>query len=118
MDLEENLKTELEKYIELKYRPDKKYIFINPDTDAQEITKNSGKKFEQQKQDLAVLVEEAGETFCEMLFRIINEKGEKESDVYKNAGIDRKLFSKIRNNPAYHPKRQRSLLLVSHLNLI
>lgn len=117
MDLEENLKRELEKYIELYYRPDKKYIFINPDTDAQEITKNSGKKFEQQKQDLAVLVEEAGETFCEMLFRIINEKGEKESDVYKNAGIDRKLFSKIRNNPAYHPKKATVIALSIALKL-
>lgn len=105
MVLEQNLKRELEKYIELNYKPDEKCIFIKPNADAQEITKNLGKKFEQQKQELAALVEEVGETFCEMLFRLIKEKGVKESDVYKNAGIDRKLFSKIRNNPAYHPKK-------------
>ncbi len=108
---------ELEKYIELYYKPDEKYIFISPNADAQEITKNSGKQFEQQKQDLAVLVEEAGETFCEMLFRIIKEKGVKESEVYKNACIDRKLFSKIRSNPMYHPRKQTVLALAIALKL-
>ena len=34
MDLEENLKRELEKYIELNYKPDEKYIFIKPTADA------------------------------------------------------------------------------------
>lgn len=116
MDLEENLKRELEKYIELYYRRIKIY-FYKSWYRCTGITKNSGKKFEQQKQDLAVLVEEAGETFCEMLFRIINEKGEKESDVYKNAGIDRKLFSKIRNNPAYHPKKATVIALSIALKL-
>ena len=52
-----------------------------------------------------------------MLFRIINEKGEKESDVYKNAGIDRKLFSKILNNPAYHPKKATVIALCIALKL-
>ena len=33
MDLEENLKRELEKYIELNYNPDEKYIFIKPTAD-------------------------------------------------------------------------------------
>lgn len=33
MDLEENLKRELEKYIELNYKPDEKYIFIKPTAD-------------------------------------------------------------------------------------
>lgn len=63
------------------------------------------------------MVEEAGETFCEMLFRIIKEKGVKESEVYKNACIDRKLFSKIRNNPAYHPKKTTVLALSIALKL-
>lgn len=117
MILGESLRTELEKYIKLNYKPDEKYIFINPDAVTYEITKNSGKKFEQQKQDLAALVEEAGETFFEMLFRIIKEKGAKESEIYKNAGMDRKLFSKIRNNPAYHPKKATVLALSIALKL-
>lgn len=117
MVLEQNLKRELEKYIELNYKPDEKYIFIRPNADAQEITKNSGKKFEQQKQDLSALVQEAGESFHEMLFRLIEENNQKESDIYKNAGIDRKLFSKIRNNPAYHPKKNTIIALCIALKL-
>ena len=37
-----------------------------------------------------------GKTFSEMLFYWIDARGEKDSDVYKRAGVDRKLFSKIR----------------------
>ena len=117
MVLDNNLKRKLEIYIKLNYVASVEEDFLCPDINEEEITKSSGKKFEQQKQDLSALVQEAGESFHEMLFRLIEENNQKESDIYKNAGIDRKLFSKIRNNPAYHPKKNTIIALCIALKL-
>lgn len=46
-----------------------------------------------------------GETFQQMLFRLIKEKGREEVEVYKGACKDKKLFYKIRNNVHYQPTK-------------
>lgn len=55
--------------------------------------------------------------FRTLLFKLIDERGMKDSDVYRRAEIDRKLFSKIRCNDTYHPKKSTVLALGIALEL-
>ena len=56
-------------------------------------------------------------SFNEMLFSFIDEKGVKDSEIYKKVDIDRKLFSKIRCNENYIPKKENIIKLGLSLSL-
>lgn len=55
--------------------------------------------------------------FNDLLFYYIDEKGIKDSEVYKKVDIDRKLFSKIRCNQNYIPRKNVIIKLCLSLNL-
>ncbi len=55
--------------------------------------------------------------FAEQLFVFIDRTGQKDSDVYKKALIDRRLFSKIRSNKKYIPSKRTVIALCLALNL-
>ena len=51
------------------------------------------------------------DTFPEYLMYLIQKNGLDNADVYKRAIVDKKVFSKIKNNPDYHPKKMTALCL-------
>jgi hypothetical protein len=56
-------------------------------------------------------------SFRQILFKHIDEKNEKDSDIYKKAGVDRRVFSKIRSNRDYHPSKHTAIALALALEL-
>ena len=67
--------------------------------------------------DLADLLDETDAGFSETLLRLIDRTGKKDSEIYKKANVDRKLFSKIRNNKNYKPSKSTALAFAIALEL-
>ena len=55
--------------------------------------------------------------FQTTLFKFIDKKNLKDSDVYNKVQIDRRLFSKIRSDSNYHPSKETVILLGISLEL-
>ena len=92
-------------------------IFLEFDAEKCDQTKGTDKAGNDSAVNLEALLEEVGNSFHERLFELIRESGMTDVEVYKRANIDRKLFSKIRNNPAYHPRKGTVLALAIALKL-
>ena len=51
------------------------------------------------------------DTFSQYLLYLIAERHMENADVWKRAIVDKKVFSKIKNNPDYHPQKMTALCL-------
>lgn len=97
-------------------RPDVRpsaYTFVGTPSDEisiPELTKRD-------KKHLDEVLEKKEESFSEMLLRLIDQKGLKDSDVYKRANIDRRLFSKIRSDADYVPSKKTAISFCLALQL-
>ena len=100
-----SLKPELDNYLKANFQE-------LSSSDAVVLSKGAGTQLFAEKADLTPRQER---DLCELL----NELGDSfhGAEVYRRADLDRKLFSKIRSNPAYHPGKGTVLALCIALEL-
>lgn len=67
--------------------------------------------------DLETFLKQKDDTFAVTLVDLIERSGKKNSEIYKKANVDKKLFSKIINNVKYHPSKQTAIAFAIALEL-
>ena len=115
------LMADLDRYIEENWVPeqpsDTEISSPVPDPESDDRKGSSGHDGLPSFESLEVLISGVGKTFHELLFEMISTCQMTDVEVYRRANIDRKLFSKIRSNPAYHPGKNTVLALAIALKL-
>ena len=110
------LKEKLSLYI---YQNLEKVDFLENECCYSEVLKESDITFKRAACNIKDFVEQNKDEnkFTTLLFKFIDRTNLKDSDIYNKAGIDRRLFSKIRSNYDYHPKKETVIALSLALEL-
>ncbi|WP_207640725.1 macro domain-containing protein [Butyrivibrio sp. VCD2006] len=110
----EIIKNSLNKYIEEHYQPiseteNFKVCSAHEDYDSDDTFDYDS--FDKMEEVLSERIDNMTGTFSEFLLQTIRSKGMTNADVYRRAIVDKKVFSKIKNNPEYHPQKMTALCL-------
>ena len=121
--LGENIYPDLEAYIDHNYVSERRqeeygYAYRRPvgmslpveDSECKEAAADFD-FYEQHESRLEERMKHMSDTFSEYLLYLIEDKGMTNAEVYKRAIVDKKVFSKIKNNPGYHPQKITALCL-------
>lgn len=118
-----NLYPDLESYIDQNYVEEKNleeyYDFsirsLNRSVDGYANRRHEEAKrenfYEAHESALEERMKHISDTFSEYLIYLIDSRGMNYPDVYKRAIVDKKVFSKIKNNPNAHPKKITAMCL-------
>lgn len=121
----------VEKYIEANYCPPSAIRYSRADVPAPTTGKYSLKETDNYSADdvsrlmhsssyaevSRSLSSKLNQTFSDRLIELINQRAWRDADVYRAAGMDRRLFSKIMCDKYFKPARDTALALVFALHL-
>ena len=82
-----------------------------PDEEDEDFSEECFYFEEEDESALEERMQHISDTFSEYLMYLIGEKKMENAEVWKRAIVDKKVFSKMKNNPDYHPQKRTALCL-------